>query len=580
MEKYKHFITLKLQESLLLMAKYLYELNENQDYLQIPFYVNKIIQVAPKSLPRNSDILKFLNSTVNEIKIRLLTEFHSSFESHLVKSEELITDTNQKMMSWSEFLSTARELIISYSMISILPAYLEDSTHIKCIEAYQDCLDSAFTPLWGRFHFHLATARDSGSHEQILWTFEYSKSFVCLLHELCISITSPSSTTSSESIQERNVGLSQIFSPELMNSLQIAAIQQIVEKSCRFLRAHVASCISSIELSSGIVLSQFVVSILDCSLDLDSHFYSLLEDTVTKSATRNLPKVSYPLAISLVLLDHPVCKEIWITVDSDYYRNALLNATRPPPDLAFDDIPLALETDTSFEKNFTFHSSLEFNSAISSSPVSMPKSRCYLCIYECMYLFQLSSQRYTFLSRETYDIFISHVIEPILLTILGLMWFYKRMNVNLRDLDLRGVFPFYVQTSQQMEEYCGFIDTVNYIKENLLQFEEFYSRFICLTRNIPHRFEKILKLLKQWILDMTRGTKSQIFTLEDLVTKIYILCEQYQIKEREDPYNPMIGETVSFQTIINHVMEQLDKTVNELKEKIKIAEKVKNNFIY
>jgi hypothetical protein len=75
-----------------------------------------------------------------------------------------------------------------------------------------------------------------------------------------------------------------LLSPELMNSFRIAAIEQIVEKSCHFLRAHVAECIALDSISLESSFSPFLISLLDCSLDLDSHFYSLLEETVRKGS--------------------------------------------------------------------------------------------------------------------------------------------------------------------------------------------------------------------------------------------------------------------------------------------------------
>jgi hypothetical protein len=599
MKKYSHLISLKLQEKLLLVAQCLNELKLNQNHRRIPYFIHKIIHVAPKVLPTDSQIFHLLTETVDVIKRQLLSEFHSSFESHLVKSEELISENDQKMTSWSEFLSTARDLIVSYSMVAILPTYFQDSTHVLCIETYKDCLDSAFTPLWGRFHFHLGAARESDSTEQIIWTFEYSKSFLSLLSELCASITSPSSSLEEES--EWKGGLETLLSSELMNSFRIAAIEQIVEKSCRFLRAHVAECIALEDsISSESPLSPFVISLLDCSLDLDSHFYSLLEETVKKGSAGSVSntRLSYSLPVSLVFSDHPLCRKLWLSADIDHFKTALLSSSHPPQYLTFHDNQLSLETDLSFENNFSFHYNALTSSSSSSSSSSFPSppssvlslsplsgrnnrsSRCYICVYECLYLFQLTCQRYSFLNRTSFDLFISQVIEPVVMSMIGFLWFYKRMNPALRELDTRGILPFYVKSSAQMEEYCGYLDTVKYAKELLTQLENYYSHFICLEKYVPSRMTRILKLLKQWILEMTRGAKAQYFTLEDVVTKVFVYCEQARIREEAEEYNPLIGDTSDLKSLVSCVVSHLDAIVEELQEKMKTAEMAKNSFVY
>jgi hypothetical protein len=606
MESYRHLIHLKLQEKLLSVAQCLGELKSNRNHLRVPYLINRILTVAPKALPPDSQIFLSLKATVNEIKAQMLSEFHSSFEAHLLKSEELISESDRKLMSWSEFLSTARELIVAYSMVSILPSYFQDSNHKLCIEAYKDCLDSAFTPLWGRFHFHLGAARDSGSKEQILWTFEYSKSFLGLLSELCGSITSSSPSNEREQSQggkweeEGDGGLHQMLSPELMIAFRLAAMEQIVEKSCRFLRAHVAECISSLSESA---LPLFVTSLLDCSLDLDAHFCGLLEETVQRGSINSTPPppISYSLPVSIVFADHSLCRSLWLSADADHFKNALLMASRPPQFLTFGDEHLlpSLESDTSYEKNFSFHlnvisSSSSDSSDSSSNPSftlssslistsSSSSSRCYICVYECLYLFQLTCQRYAFLNRTSYDSFISHVMEPILLTLLGFLWFYKRMNPQLRELDTKEVLPFYLRSAQKMEEYCGFLDTVKYVKELFRQLESSFIKFICLKSTVTSRLERLLKLLKQWIVEMTRGTRYQYFTLEDLVTKVFVLCEQSRIREQQmqrEDHNPMVGETSDLRPLIDCVVSQLDGLVEELKQKVKIAERKTKPFVF
>jgi hypothetical protein len=276
--------------------------------------------------------------------------------------------------------------------------------------------------------------------------------------------------------------------------------------------------------------------------------------------------------VSLVFSDHSLCRKLWLSVDTDHFKSALLTSSHPPQYLTFHDDQLSLETDTSFEKNFSFHHNVLSSSASFPSSCRDRPVRCYICVYECLYLFQLSCQRYSFLNRTSFDLFISQVMEPVVITMIGFLWFYKRMNPALRELDTRGVLPFYLNSSSQMEEYGGYLDTIKYAKDLLTQLESYYSHFICLKKYVPSRMTRILKLLKQWILEMTRGTKAQYFSLEDVVTKVFVYCEQSRIREEAEEYNPLIGETSDLQPLVNSVVGHLDVIVEELQEKMKTAE--------
>jgi hypothetical protein len=121
---------------------------------------------------------------VSSLKKSVLKAFHAEFEVRLEDNRE---SSDAKTM-WSTFLGAARDQLLAYALISLLPVVISDSINL-ILEKYIAALDEALTPLWGRFHSHLSSARESQSFEQVLWTFSYAKSFISLSIDLCFQLT-------------------------------------------------------------------------------------------------------------------------------------------------------------------------------------------------------------------------------------------------------------------------------------------------------------------------------------------------------------------------------------------------------
>lgn len=184
LKKIRQYSSLQSQIQLCTLAKYLHELKSFSDVRDIPDLVHNLMGSLPKHLQSSCKIHKNIILTVTSMKASLLKSFHADFNAHLESNE----DSEDAKEMWSNFLIVARDWLVAYALVSLLPILISDSRS-QILEKYTEALDEALTPLWGRFHFHLTSARESKSFEQFVWTFSYAKSFVSLLINLCTQLT-------------------------------------------------------------------------------------------------------------------------------------------------------------------------------------------------------------------------------------------------------------------------------------------------------------------------------------------------------------------------------------------------------
>ena len=184
-QKVQHYSLLQSQVQILTFLLKLSELQNFSHVRCIPDLVQSLMNSLPNNLQSGCKVYQNVISSVSVLKHTLLQSFHADFDAHLETNAE---STDAKEM-WSTFLGIARDWLLAYALVSLLPALICDSRN-SIIEKYTDALDEVLTPLWGRFHFHLSSARESKSFEQFVWTFSYSKSFLTLLIDLCIQLTS------------------------------------------------------------------------------------------------------------------------------------------------------------------------------------------------------------------------------------------------------------------------------------------------------------------------------------------------------------------------------------------------------
>ena len=184
-KKVQLYSLLQSQVQLLSLAKILSELQNFSHVNEIPILIKDLMNILPKNLQNTCKIYKNILLTVTSLQTTILRSFHVNFDSHL----ETDADSSDAKEMWSAFLGSARDWLLAYALVSILPALISDSRN-SIEEKYTLALDEVLTPMWGRFHFHLSSARESKSFEQFVWTFSYAKSFLTLLIDLCTQLTS------------------------------------------------------------------------------------------------------------------------------------------------------------------------------------------------------------------------------------------------------------------------------------------------------------------------------------------------------------------------------------------------------
>ena len=101
-------------------------MNHNEDDKQrdinckeICSLIFEVINEIPCTLLSQSKIRKLVLETVQYVREKLLSKFHILFENQLTLSDT----SNNKIGSelWIEFISSARDLLLAYSLVSMLP---------------------------------------------------------------------------------------------------------------------------------------------------------------------------------------------------------------------------------------------------------------------------------------------------------------------------------------------------------------------------------------------------------------------------------------------------------------------------
>ena len=369
-----------------------------------------------------------------------------------------------------------------------MPTATRGSTSKQLLEVYQDCLDSIFTPLWGRFYFHLTSSRDAGSMEQILWTFEYTHTFIHLLLRFCSNLT-----TSDSAIVVTFPGA----------DFREAGISQIIEKTCRFMRSHVAEClvilnplpIESPEYKAS--ASEICMSLIEHSLLLDHDIHKfqhgiydekIIDENLILESSETLVMSPLLLPVSAVFCSNPIVRNLWLQFDHMFFLDHVLESMSPKYNInkgRLDDrYACRLNQDDyatdwgladgQHEKDadlFGFYFDDASTSGdswnIDGSSSRCEHQRCFACVYDCLIAFHKAYQRYSYLPAESHDLFSAYVLEPLLLCVLGLVMFRTNTCLTLQLLFKHGKAPHYLTPGTKPAEGIAITDTVHYLQNFL-----------------------------------------------------------------------------------------------------------------
>lgn len=244
----------QLEYQLILLGQKVNVLSNLKNVEEYPALLVDLMHSIPKYIGSDSRIILRVKECAQDLRKRFLFEFHEDFENHM-KDIALISESKDV---WTNFFSRSRNGLLTFFLVSILPTILSNDLSIVH-EKFKESLDAALTPLWGRFHFHLSSAREEGSEEQLLWTFEYSKSFINMIVTLCLQISS--------------TGLLNELHP---TDYEAASKAQVAEKATKFIRAHCAQIIFTLPPKS-----QFSLKLIENALALDHEIAQIAKSPST-----------------------------------------------------------------------------------------------------------------------------------------------------------------------------------------------------------------------------------------------------------------------------------------------------------
>jgi hypothetical protein len=476
----ENYLKTKYKLQLFTLAKAMKELESCSNVLEIPSIILRIKSKIPKVIPDRSKIKQYVQAIIQNKKKMLLDKFYLYFEEQFQETNTLhdtdtydINNNNSNSVSnWEIFLQRSRNWLLAYTLISILLSiFLMESPQL-ILEHFQDSLDTALTPLWGRFYYHLQISLESKSKQQILWTFYYSKSFIEMLFNLIITIT-----VSQE--------LKQLYE---INYL-LAAKNQIIEKSIKFLKAHIAS-IFVLEFlpwkervendQNKKTKEKYVLQIIEEILDLDSWLLTYATEQTALGMNSNTIEPGKPQEQhQQLLISRKIClteviyesKEIfhyWLFLERGLILEKIQSFIHSY-ELTFSLVsPTSTSSSSSTARSLhtpSAHPNLHHeNNRLSPSANSSSESglKCYHGPYECLSLFLLFSQRYSLFPLQAQQFLSQVILEPLLNFLLGLLLYRIRSVKLLFQISINtfiNKYPF----NENIQEFSDFLDVVNYL---------------------------------------------------------------------------------------------------------------------
>lgn len=386
---FERFMKAKYKLQLLEIAQATQKLAVQTNILRIADNVLDIKSLAKVVILDQSKLYKKIQEVVQAKKQKLLIKFHRLFEDHLETertnsmselnkvSPSDLSDHQQMSQIWELFLVRSRQWLLAYALISVLPAVLSQS-HRAALELFQDALDEAMTPLWGRFYHHLKIGRESRSFNQILWTFKYAKSFIEMVHSLCLQITAADQMKA--------------LLPSQTQDFSDAAERQVINKSLKFLQAHLADVLVHFTPWDDV----FGMQLIDEILEFDSWFCSYRPTTT----------------LCGVIYDSKYTFHHWLHLEhSSVYKHFYSLLSDP------------VAASSCYEMMFQS----------SSGGQSL---RCYRCLYEALKLFMLARERYFSFPFAVQMILSEVILEPLLCFGLGLLLFKVRSDRSLFEISI------------------------------------------------------------------------------------------------------------------------------------------------
>lgn len=364
---------------------------------EIQAVVLRMLRSLPhRALPTSSQLFRHMQYKTKHMSENILGHFHTRFES-LLEHNEGDSSVNLKGVDdavaegrhqggdgdgWADFLDHSRSWLLAYVMIKLLPLIISASNS-TVVESYQEALDEALMPMWGRYRFHLRHAAESGNRKQILWAFHYATSITGIFHGLCQHLKDSKELLQFFSHRDAPIAgestSGSSSNESLSHEYKVAGPVFLLSKSTNFFKAHLAVVVlllidprsaanllgserggtgegddsledaqseraavasflanaggkSGAGLSSPSTTASFVMRVVEETLTFDCYQLGLLaqniaEDDCDKSDDNANPSpfLSSELAVE-VLCDSVELFAVWLREDVGYFRSRLTEA--------------------------------------------------------------------------------------------------------------------------------------------------------------------------------------------------------------------------------------------------------------
>jgi hypothetical protein len=414
MSKYLDLCSLEAEYELRQLHQLVDKLANSSDPRLLPAIVEDIVRVAPSALPVNTKIYSYLTATCDEVSRLMLQSFHSLFEDHLEASSINNTEKN----SWAVFYDLGKHKVIAYVLACLLPHVIAAARDLADI--YEKSLDMILSPLWSRFYFHLVAAREDGSLNQVLWTFEFAKIFCQSLIGLFEFVTS--STCLMSLVEHHGIISNNTF---------------LLDKVSRFMRAHISQCIDSLT----IVTREEALCFAECAIEFDGFLTDFGVAT---------------LYTTTVVRDYPLIFNFWIHADVLYVKKLLLSA---------------IDTDDCLTSVFIDSNSM-LNQSADEFFFSFVYQSCWIMTHMCPY-------RYNFLDELCIDTIYHIIVEPVILSAMGFVLFQIRTDPLLVSLSKGNLVK---SCADHFKSVTKILNSVNALIAALLNSKEckFVQHFICI----------------------------------------------------------------------------------------------------
>lgn len=409
-EKHHQYVRTQYKLQLLTLTKAISQLEQCTNVVEIPTIILSIKNKIPEVLLERSNAYRLVQSVIQKKKAFLLEQFQKAFERQLTDEDTISSDTRSKRPVWEVFLEKSRDWLLAYSLVCILPASLTNASDSLLLNIYQESLDTALTPVWGRLFFHLQLARESKSTDQLLWSFYYTKSFIEMLLNLCTSITS------AEPLQ-------QVSNINYANAFQT----QIVDKSLKFLKAHIAMILEECE----IWMTPFGMQFVEEMIEFDEWLVPFqLEDKA---------------GLCMVLYESKENFHQWMLLEQSLIHQNLSSVCILET-AAFQ--PLFLNDD--------MNDRIAIAAATSTSTTSKSLC-CYEGLYTCLTMFCLARERYALFPAPAQYLLSDIILEPMLCLSLGLLLYRIRSNYHLYTISIQNM----EQVTSAIYEFDQALDIFN-----------------------------------------------------------------------------------------------------------------------